>query len=291
MKILCERESMIKNIVKGMLIGIANIIPGVSGGTMAVSMGIYDRLISCISHPFKDFKNNVLFLIPIALGMGLAIVASAFGIDYLFETFPLQTNLLFIGLILGSLPAIYEKVKGATMRLGHIFAAILFFSLVVGMAMLNGANGSYVQLETTFVFFVKLFLIGVVASATMVIPGVSGSMMLLLLGYYNPILDTIKEFFKALVAFDIEGLFTTMLLLVPFGIGVLVGMVAIAKVIEIIFARFPMYAYWAIIGLLFASPIAILMIGSFKEITMLSIITGVLALGVGLVISKNLGEK
>ena len=282
---------MIKNVLKGMLIGIANIIPGVSGGTMAVSMGIYDRLISCISHPFKDFKNNVLFLIPIVLGMGLAIVASAFGIDYLFETFPLQTNLLFIGLILGSLPAIYKKVKSATMRLGHIAAAIFFFSLVVGMAMLNGANGNYVQLEVTFIALVKLFLIGVLASATMVIPGVSGSMMLLLLGYYNPILDTIKEFFTAVIGLNFEALFAAMLILVPFGIGVLVGMVGIAKIIEVIFARFPLYAYWAIIGLLFASPIAILMVGTFKEITMISILTSVLTFGVGLVISKNLGEK
>ena len=282
---------MFKNVLKGMLIGIANIIPGVSGGTMAVSMGIYDRLISCISQPFKDFKNNVLFLIPIALGMGLAVVASAFGIDYLFETFPLQTNLLFIGLILGSLPAIYEKVKGATMRLGHILAAIFFFGLVVGMAMLNGANGNYVHLEETFISLVKLFLIGVLASATMVIPGVSGSMMLLLLGYYNPILDTIKEFFSAVMAFDFEGLLATMLLLVPFGIGVLVGMVAIAKVLEVIFSRFPMYAYWAIIGLLFASPIAILLVGNFYGITIVSVTTGIIAFGIGLVISKNLGEK
>ena len=282
---------MFKNVLKGMLIGIANIIPGVSGGTMAVSMGIYDRLISCISHPFKDFKNNVLFLIPIALGMGLALVASAFGIDYLFEMFPLQTNLLFIGLILGSLPAIYEKVKCVTMRIGHILAALLFFGLVVAMAMLNGANGSYVQLEVTFISLLKLFLIGVIASATMVIPGVSGSMMLLLLGYYNPILDTIKEFFKAVIAFDMEGLFTTMILLVPFGIGVLVGMVVIAKAIEVIFARFPLYAYWAIIGLLFASPIAILLVGTFKEITVTNVIAGIFTFGSGLLISRKLGEK
>lgn len=282
---------MIKNVVKGMLIGIANIIPGVSGGTMAVSMGIYDKLISCISHPFKDFKNNVLFLIPIALGMGLAIVASAFGIDYLFETFPLQTNLLFIGLILGSLPAIYGKVKSTTMRLGHIVAAVLFFSLVVGMAMLNGSGGGYVQLEATFVSLMKLFLIGVLASATMVIPGVSGSMMLLLLGYYNPILDTIKEFFTAVIEFKFDRLFAAMLILVPFGIGVLVGMVAIAKIIEVIFERFPLYAYWSIIGLLFASPIAILLVGSFHQITVLSIVTGIVALGGGLFVSGKLGEK
>lgn len=282
---------MLKNVLKGILIGIANIIPGVSGGTMAVSMGIYDRLIHCISHPFKDFKNNVLFLIPIALGMGIAIIASAFGIDYLFETFPLQTNLLFIGLIMGSFPAIYEKVKSYTMRIGHIIAAVLFFGVVVGMAVLNGAEGSYAQLEPSLISMAKLFFIGVIASATMVIPGVSGSMMLLLLGYYNPILDTIKTFFTALLGFDFVVLFGRMLVLVPFGIGVLVGMVVIAKIIEIVFERFPTYAYWSIIGLLFGSPIAILMIGTFCEITFVRVGTGVIALFCGFFISHKLGEK
>lgn len=282
---------MLKNICKGMLIGIANIIPGVSGGTMAVSMGIYDRLIHCISHPFKDLKNNILFLIPIALGMGVAIIASAFGIDYLFKTFPLQTNLLFIGLIMGSLPAIYGKVKMATMRIGHILAAVIFFAVVVGMAMLNGSNGSYVQLEPTLTGIILLFLVGVLASATMVIPGVSGSMMLLLLGYYNPILDAIKTFFMSVLGFDLPVLFRTMLILVPFGIGVLVGMVIIAKIIEVVFERYPIYAYWGIIGLLFGSPIAILMIGTFHEITVVGILTGIIALLCGLFISNKLGEK
>ncbi|MBR5127394.1 MAG: DUF368 domain-containing protein [Roseburia sp.] len=282
---------MLKNICKGMLIGIANIIPGVSGGTMAVSMGIYDKLIRCISHPFKDLKNNLLFLFPIAIGMGIAIIASAFGIDYLFETFPLQTNLLFVGLIMGSLPTIYGKVKAVTMRLGHVLAAVIFFAIVVGMAVLNGAGGSYVQLEANVTGMILLFFIGVVASATMVIPGVSGSMMLLLLGYYNPILDTIKAFFVAVLDFDFPTLFGTVLLLAPFGIGVLVGMVVIAKIIEMVFERFPSYAYWAIIGLLFGSPIAILMVATFYEINLVSIITGVMALLCGLYVSNKLGEK
>lgn len=280
---------MLKNILKGMLIGTANIIPGVSGGTMAVSMGIYDRLIGCISHPFRDFKKNVLFLLPIAVGMGLAIAASAFGIDYLFEVFPFQTNLLFIGLILGSLPAIYGKVKSATMRLSHMFVAVFFFSLVVGMAMLNGSKGTYVQLGTGFMDMGKLFLIGVLASATMVIPGVSGSMMLLILGYYNPILDTIQEFFTALLRLDFSALSGTILILMPFGVGVLFGVAAIAKVIELVFAKYPLYAYWAIIGLLFASPIAILLTGSLPALHLGSLMTGILALGCGLYLSSRLG--
>ena len=282
---------MLRNICKGMLIGIANIIPGVSGGTMAVSMGIYDRLISCISHPFKDFKNNLLFLIPIALGMGVAIIASAFGIDYLFETFPLQTNLLFIGLIMGSLPAIYGKVKAVTMRMGHILSAVIFFAVVVGMAMMNGNGGGYVELEPTVIGMILLFMIGILASATMVIPGVSGSMMLLLLGYYNPILDTIKAFFVALLELELPALFGTVLILTPFGMGVLVGTVAIAKIIEVVFERYPTYAYWGIIGLLFGSPITILMVGAFRKFTVVGILTGIIALACGLFISNKLGEK
>ena len=75
---------MIKNILKGMVIGIANIIPGVSGGTMMVAMGIYDKLIHCITHLFSELKKSILFLLPIAIGMGIAVVGSAFGLEYLF---------------------------------------------------------------------------------------------------------------------------------------------------------------------------------------------------------------
>ena len=132
---------------------------------------------------------------------------------------------------------------------------------------------------------------GVLASATMVIPGVSGSMMLLLLGYYNPILNMIKNFFIAVLAVDFSMLFHTILILAPFGTGVLVGMVVIAKMIEVVFDRYPTHAYWAIIGLLFGSPIAILMVGTFYEINLVSIVTGVMALLCGLLISNKLGEK
>ena len=282
---------MLWNILKGTLIGIANIIPGVSGGTMAVSMGIYDQLITCISHPFQNFKKNVLFLLPIAIGMGIAMIGSAFGIGYLFETFPLQTNLLFCGLILGSLPTIYGKVRAQTMRLGHILAASLFFALVVGMAMMNGFKGSNVELGQNAFVMLKLFLVGVLASATMVIPGVSGSMLLLVLGYYNPIIATIKAFFLAALELDFQTLLFSMLILVPFGIGVLTGTVAIAKIIEKVFERFSNYAYWSILGLLFASPIAILVVGNTYEMTIGAVLGGGALFLCGFVISKKLGDK
>ena len=281
---------MIKNILKGIVIGLANVIPGVSGGTMMVSMGIYDKLIHCITHLFSEFKKSLRFLVPIFIGIGIAAVVVPFGIEFLFANYPFQPNLLFIGLIIGGLPAVWKKVKGSSVRVGHIIACILFFALVAGLALVGETEGNAADLSFSLISVIKLFGVGIVASATMVIPGVSGSMMLLLMGYYHPILETITNFIKAALAFDMNGILAGMGVLIPFGIGVVVGIFAIAKLIEIIFVKFPLYAYWAIIGLIISSPVAILVVGGIGTVTVFSVITGVAALGIGFVIALKLGD-
>ena len=267
------------------------LIPGVSGGTMAVSMGIYDKIIHAATHLLSEFKKSMKVLIPIVIGAALGIVALARIIEVMFEKIPFQTNLLFIGLIVGGLPAITRKVKGKSIRLGHILAFLLFFALVAGMAVLGEQEGKAADLSFGLLNVVKLFGVGVLASATMVIPGVSGSMMLMLIGYYNPILSQINSFIDHLLDFNIEGILDGCLVLVPFGIGVVAGIFAIAKVIEIIFEKFPEYAYWAIIGLIVASPIAILLMNSFGAINLVTVITGIVSLAAGVVIALKLGEE
>ena len=281
---------MIKNILKGMVIGVANIIPGVSGGTMAVSMGIYDTLIHCVTHLFSEFKKSLKFLIPIFIGAGIALVGLSFVIEFLFEKYPLPTNLLFIGLIVGGLPAIGKKVKGNKISIGHILAFLAFFALVVGMAAMGEKEGNAADLSLSLLSVIKLFLVGIIASATMIIPGVSGSMILLLLGYYNPIIAAINSFIKSLVALDMDGILQGVGILMPFGIGVVAGIFAIAKIIEIIFAKFPLYAYWAIIGLIVASPVAILFMSGIGTVTVLSAVCGVAAFAAGFVVAMKLGE-
>ncbi len=281
---------MIKRFLKGMVIGIANIVPGVSGGTMMVAMGIYDKLIHCITHLFSEFKKSVAFLFPIAIGMLVAIAASSFGLTWLFENFPIQTNLLFVGLILGGLPAVWKRVKGNSIKAGHIAAGLLFFALVAGMAAMGESEGTAVDISFSILNVLKLTGVGVIASATMVIPGVSGSMVLMLMGFYHPVLNAIKDFFAALLQMDIDGILAGCGVLVPFGVGVVIGIFGIAKLVEFIFERFPLYAYWAIIGLIVASPIAILLMGTFPAVTVLSAVTGVIALAVGIVVAMKLSE-
>ena len=284
-------NNMVKNLIKGMMIGIANIIPGVSGGTLAVSMGIYDKLIHCITHIISEFKESIKFLLPIFAGAGIALIALTFVIQALFAYYPIPTNLLFIGLIIGGLPPVIDKVKGHSVTIGQIVAGILFFTLVVGMAMLGSDGSKEVSLDMNILTIIKLLFVGIIAAATMIIPGVSGSMVLLILGYYQPIIRQITLFCTALVSFDMQGLIDGFLILFPFGIGVIIGILGIAKIIEIIFAKYPMHAYYAIIGLIAASPIAILVCSDFSGFSIGMLIAGIVALIVGFGIAVNLGEK
>lgn len=281
---------MLKNILKGVVIGIANIIPGVSGGTMAVSMGIYDKMIHCVTHLFKEFKKSVQFLLPIFIGAGIGLLGLTFVIQAAFERFPMPTNLLFIGLIVGGLPAVWKKVQGQKISVGHAVAALAFFALVVGMAAIGEAEGRMADMSLGPVQMVKFFGVGMIASATMIIPGVSGSMVLLLLGYYNAILDTITGFLKALVAFDMPAIMHNLGIIIPMGLGIVFGIFAIAKIIEIVFAKFPLYAYWAIIGLIVASPFAIIMMGQGMVISVGNVIASVVTFVAGFLIAMKLGE-
>ncbi len=281
---------MIKTILKGVVMGTANIIPGVSGGTMAVSMGIYDKLIHCLTHLFKEFKESIKFLIPVAIGMGIALVGLSFIIEPAFAYFPLQTNCLFVGLIVGGLPAVIKKVKGKGVKVSYVIPFLVFFAVVVGMAAIGEQEGAAADLSFNLWSVIRLFVVGVIASATMVIPGVSGSMMLLLMGYYNPIVASIKNFVKALVAFDVNGILQGCGVLVPMGLGIVVGIFAIAKLIEVIFEKFPIQAYWAIIGLIVASPFAIFLLGEIGTVTVASVLVSVVTFAVGFVVAMKLGE-
>lgn len=207
----------------------------------------------------------------------------------LFPRFPLQTNLFFIGLILGGLPVIYSRVRGNSIRIPQILAFVLFFIMVVGFALVGEGGDASADISFSVFNVIKLFGVGIIAAATMVIPGVSGSMIMMILGYYNTIIDTINSFINALKDFNIAAMLDTFVVLVPFGIGVVVGVVAVAKLIEFMLKKYPLVTYWAIIGLIVASPFAILIMMEVGAIGIVEILTGVVLLVVGFFISLKLG--
>lgn len=279
----------VKDILKGVVIGVANAIPGVSGGTMMVSMGVYDDIIYCITHLFKQLKESIFKLMPYFIGMVIGIIGLAFSIEALYENFPLQTSLVFIGLILGGVPMLYDHVKKATLKIGHILLFIVFFVAIIAMQYFGG-SGKDVTLTVGIIPCIKIFFIGVIASATMVIPGVSGSMILMIMGYYNPIINAITDFVTAVTSGDWNKVLEVCMSLVPFGIGVIIGIFAIAKLIEVLLDKFEAYTYCAILGLVISSPVVILMGTSMAGINIISIITGVIGLAAGIVVARFLGK-
>ena len=282
---------MIKKLLQGMVVGIANIIPGVSGGTMMVAMGLYDKLIHAITHLKSEFKESMKLLIPIFIGAGLAIVTLARLFEFLLERYPIPTNFAFCGLIAGSLPFIFDKVKGHTVSIGKIIAFLIFFAVVILMAVMGETSGNAADVSFGIVTVIKLLLVGIIAAATMVVPGVSGSMMLMLLGYYDTILKTINQFIDALIAFDVQGILVQCGVLVPFGIGVVLGIFLIAKLIEFIFSKAEIHAYYAIIGLIIASPVAILLKTDWSGFSVITLIVGIVTFVAGWFVASKLGGE
>ena len=288
-------------IVKGMMIGIANVIPGVSGGTMAVSLGIYDRLIGSISGITKHFRDSISFLVPILIGCGLGIVGFTYAIEYLLSKHTFVTCMTFVGLILGGLPmilgAMHKKMGESGRGIGFVgvLAFFLAFAISAGLPLIKEGDEVLATIPVKAGNMAILFLLGIVASATMVIPGVSGSMMLMIFGYYYGIINTIKGFLDALRAMDMAALKDGFFLLVPFGIGVLLGIILIAKLISFLFDRYGVQTYCAILGLVAASPFAIFYnTGLFSELSSLSIwavLLGVLLMIAGAFITNFVGEK
>ncbi len=285
-----KTTSTFVDIIRGMVIGIANIIPGVSGGTMMVSMGIYDQLIYSITHLFSDWKKVWRFLLPIGIGIVLAILLLSKLFEFLLTHYPIPTNLGFCGLILGSLPFIFQNVKHKGFSAWDFAAFAAFFILIVGLSFVEEKSGADVTLQLNLPGIFMLFIVGVITAATMVIPGVSGSMILMLMGYYQPILSTISSAIDALLHFDLPHLMYCAGLMIPFAIGVAVGVFLIAKVIEWIFARWKTQAYWAIIGLITASPIAILMKTSWAGFSIVQLIIGIVCLFAGALAAYRLSE-
>ena len=244
------------DILRGAVIGVSNIIPGVSGGTMAVSMGIYDRVIYAVNNLFKQFKKNIKNLLPIIIGVLVGLFAFAALIGTLLgtksEEIPitrLPTNFAFIGLILGGLPAIYKRVNMKSARIPGVILFLAFLALVVVLPLLSPPEARTVDHSVGTILL--MVLLGAIASSTMVIPGISGSMILMLLGYYNPVINAMNDLRG--------GDWSSLAILLPYVIGLLAGIVFIAKLMNFLLKKHPALTFCAIFGLVIGSPVALLM--------------------------------
>lgn len=269
--------------VKGGFLAVANLVPGVSGGTIAIVMGIYDKIINIINNVFKDFKNNILFLLPIGCGGVISILLFSGFISYSLSNYTFITIMFFVGLIIGGIPLLYSQVKGKESSSNWL---ILIVSYIIIMYLAFGfGEGSFnvTLVDLNLIDYVKLFLSGVIAGATMIIPGVSGSLVLMLLGYYESLMNVIGN----LTDFSLLG--NNLAILMPFGIGVVLGIWLISKIIIVLFEKFKDKSYFMIIGFVIAS-VTIIIGKNNVAVTLLDLCIGLVLAIIGLIVSFKLSK-
>lgn len=247
---------MIKNIIGGIAIGIANVIPGVSGGTMMVILGIFNRMMEAISGIFKrvnpNRKDDIIFIFQVLVGAAIGIVGFAKILEILFEYYPTQTIYWFIGLIAFSIPLFVKgEMKGEKLA---IVPFVCGLAIIFGLEFLNPGEGNTVvnpdfpPLSSRL--FIKMVIIGAISGATMIMPGVSGSMVLLILGEYY----LFKSYLAHVTSFSLD-------VIMPLGfmaIGIAFGIVVSAKLCQY-FTRTHKAGFLSLIlGLIIASSLVLI---------------------------------
>ncbi len=253
MSILKKYTSFIVNIIYGCIIGVANIIPGVSGGTMAVMLNIYDKLIDSFTGIRRHFKESLKFLVPVLIGAVIGVFAFSKLIKYLIEVCPMPLCFFFIGLILGSLPLVFRKSLETSFRPASLIPLVVFLGAMTALAFINTEGKDTASIEITLDVFNWFYLLfgSAFAAMCMIIPGVSGSMILMILGLYATVLGAISDI--------LHNFINSCMLLLPVGIGVILGIVFGAKLIDICIKKLPQQTFFAIIGLMLGSPLVIYM--------------------------------
>ncbi|WP_163538939.1 DUF368 domain-containing protein [Gracilibacillus sp. YIM 98692] len=229
-----------RNIYRGMLMGASDVVPGVSGGTIAVVLGIYDRLIEAVNGFFsKDFKKHLLFLVPLGIGILTAVFLLANIIEWFFEYYPKQTQFAFLGLIVGVLPFLFHQANAKnTFRVQHIILIVAGGIIVGSMALFQVGEPEPVTSFSTSTY-IWIFVSGFVASAAMILPGISGSFLLYVIGSYTTIISAIKDL--------------NLLIIGIVGLGIALGIMIMSKLIFYFLEHFPYGTYAFVIGMVIGS--------------------------------------
>ncbi len=248
---------------KGFLIGSSMTVPGVSGGTMAILLGVYNQLIASISHFGKAPKKNLLFLLKFCAGAVLGFVALASVIGWLLETFPIPVSLFFLGAIVGGVPALYRQTRASRFSVSSAIYILLGLAIVLGIGQLpQGLMPSTTDLDA--VSLLIWLLAGIVVALALVLPGISTSHMLLVLGIYGTLTGAIQNvvlWAKALIqhwfghggAVSTVGLGESITFIALLGISTLIGVLLITRPLEWTMNRFPHQTYCMILGFVVGS--------------------------------------
>lgn len=247
-------KKILKRFLAGIGIGVGAAIPGVSGGTIAIILNVYEEIINSVSNLFKRFKESIIVLIPILIGVIGALIPCILLFDKLFEGMLFIMICIFAGLMIGSLPKITSEVRGKPIKRNAIIAFVICLLIALAIGICSVFLGDKINLAEQFRnpswwFYLVMIPVGIIGSFALVIPGVSGSMLLLILGFYKPLIEIVSELFKGQSANpgSVIGIVCC------FAVGVLVGFYFTSKVMRYLLGKYHLTTMWGIIGFIIGS--------------------------------------
>ena len=248
----------LKELIQGIMFGCSCLIPGFSGGTMLVILGIYEKLTYELSiffkHPFKVIKNLFYYFIGTILG----IILSAISISKALNNYPLITGCFFVGLVIGTIPIILKNLNVRKMNYIDFMFYVLF--LIFGLYLTFFSNNILdikISNDITFLEGTYILLTSIIASAVMIIPAASGMTILLIMGLYDDIMYLIEQIFTNIVVLNFNPIIDNLIFIIIFGIGIVFGVVLISKIITHILNKKPTIIWSSVLGLLIVSVLSI----------------------------------
>ena len=256
----------------GILIGAGAILPGISSGVLCVIFGIYDKLINSVLGFFNDVKTNFKFLFPITIGVGIGVILFGNILKSMFATYPIQTKFAFLGLILGCVPNLFKIANSKNgFRLHYlIYTCISFIFTLLLLALENHFITSTTNTSQNSLFLV---LSGFVMSAGVIFPGVSSTVLLMILGTYETYLNAVSS--------------VNISILFPMGIGLILGSLLFLKLTQFFLQRYFSQTYYTIIGFVLGSLLVIYSGFEFSFTGLISLIIFVLCFYVGKMFEKT----
>ena len=270
-----KKESFITHFIKGFIIGLGIIFP-ISASYLAVGLGVYNRLLDDINDFKTAIKKDLVFLISTIFGIALSCLVSCLLINFTLKRYPIATLLFFCGLIVGGIPLLSKKTH-KEYKFINFLMTILGILLLVGVSLISSGKSDILTFDA--IGLVKLFGAGALAAGTMMIPGVSGSVILVIIGYYEPMLELISN----IVHFTNFG--HNFLMALIFGIGMIVGIIIISKIMGFLLKKHEVKTYFAIIGFVTASVINIFISLFEYTFNIYELLAGIILFAVGFIIS------
>ncbi len=259
--------SFLLDAIKGVTLGISAAVPGLSAGTIAVAEKCYDTIVDSISDLRKQFKKNFFILLPYVLGLLIGAVLALVGIQKGYEAAPFTLTGLFSGLVVGSLPvALSELRKGNTPKekKNHILPLLICFLIASGLGILtalmassgNGFSLEKALNERAFYMYPLFLLAGAIAAGACVVPGISGSMSLMIMGLYYPILNTYTGSNAIWHSHDTKSIVSGLILFALLAIGAVLGIIFSSKIMKSLLSKHRVSTFYGILGLILGSVIS-----------------------------------